>query len=271
MDPKNPGAVDMIVNLGDYWNEEGIRVNKVDILRCNRRIKFNFEKAYNYFGAARKMYDNLNSIYENALDEAEIHKEAAKLVNIELSHKELSKRMGKSSKFFASALTPQGNVNYIDSLIEGYEKIYVIKGPVGIGGGKIFDIIKESARYRGFDVESYYCPMVPDTKIEHLLIPDLKIAFVSSNYYHKLKVDAYEMINLNDYIHWDGICKYKEMINDSQRLMEELINKGIECIQGAKKMHDDLETNYIPNMNFEAVENCRKSIVEKYLLKNDTK
>lgn len=25
VDPKNPGAVDEIINLGDFWDEEGIR------------------------------------------------------------------------------------------------------------------------------------------------------------------------------------------------------------------------------------------------------
>ena len=269
VDPKNPGAVDMIINLGDFWNEEDIRVNKEDILKCNRWVQFNFEKAYNYFGAARKIYDNMNSIYENALDEVEIYKEAARLVNIEFSHKELSKKTGKVKKFFASALTPQGNVNYIDSLIDGFEKIYVIKGPVGINGNKIMSIIKESSKYRGFDIECFYCSMVPDNKIEHIVIPELELAFVSSNYYHKLKVDAQEIINLNDYIHWNGMCKYKEMIKDSERLMEELLDKGVECIQRAKIIHDDLETNYIPNMNFEAVENYRKEIVNKYLLKSE--
>jgi hypothetical protein len=28
VDPKNPGAVDEIINLGDFWDEEGIRKNK---------------------------------------------------------------------------------------------------------------------------------------------------------------------------------------------------------------------------------------------------
>lgn len=267
VDPKNPGAVDMIVNLGDFWNEDGIRENREEVLRNNLEIKFNFEKAYNFFGAAKRMYDNMNSVYEHALEEVEIYKEAARIVNQELSHKEISKKKGRLKKYFASAFTPKGTINYIDSLIKDYEKIYIIKAPVGIGGERILDIIQESARYRGLDVEQYYCPMVPDKKIEHLLIPAVNTAFVTSNHYHKVKTEAFEVININHYICWKCIKAYKGMMEESKRLMEELINLGIGCIKTAKTIHDTLETHYIPNMNFKAVEECRRNLIRDYILK----
>lgn len=269
VDPKNPGAVDMIVNLGDFWNEDGIRENREDVLNSNANIKFNFEKAYNFIGAARKMYDNMNSIYESALDEEEVYKVATSIVNDELSHKELSKKKGKVKKYFASAITPEGPINYVDSLVNGYNKIYVLKGPIGIGGERVLEIVSKSAQYRGFNVESYYCPMVPETKMEHLLIPDLKMAIVSSNSYHKLNVNAYKTINLNDFIDWQSIKDYKNILDDSSRLMDELLQKGIERIQTSKKIHDVLENNYIPNMNFDAVESYRKNLINKYILKNE--
>ena len=39
VDPRNPGAVDEIINLGDFWDEEGIKKNKDFILKCGKDIK----------------------------------------------------------------------------------------------------------------------------------------------------------------------------------------------------------------------------------------
>lgn len=266
MDPKNPGAVDMIINLGDYWDETAIRGNREDVLNCNEEIKFNYKLAYNYIGAAKKIYDNMNAIYESALNEEEIFKIAAGIVNRELIHKELTQNKGKVKKFFASAITPEGPINYIESLISGYKKVYVLHTPIGLGGEKILNIILNSALFRGFNIEAYYCPMEPETKMEHLLVPDLGIAFVTFNFYHKLDISGYKEIDFNDYIDWGKIKGYKDLIDHSCALMDELLQKGVQSIKKSKKTHDLLENNYIPNMNFEAVEAYRKELVNKYIL-----
>lgn len=256
----------MIINLGDYWDEDGIREYREDILNCNDEIKFNFQLAYNYFGAAKKIYDNMNAIYESALHEEEIYKIAAGIVNEELTHKEIAKKKGNVKKFFASAITPEGPINYIDSLIKGYDKVYVINTPIGIGGERILDIVMKSALFRGFNIEAYYCPMEPDTKIEQLLIPDLNTAFVTYNYYHKLDVAGYKEIDLNDYIEWADIKDYKDLIDHSCELMDDLLQKGVQSIKRSKKAHDLLEDSYIPNMNFKAIEAYRKELVNQYIL-----
>lgn len=38
VDPKNPGAVDEILNLGDFWDEGGIREKRDEILAVNKEI-----------------------------------------------------------------------------------------------------------------------------------------------------------------------------------------------------------------------------------------
>ena len=34
-DPITPGAVDKIINLGEFWNEEGLQLNKEEIIDLN--------------------------------------------------------------------------------------------------------------------------------------------------------------------------------------------------------------------------------------------
>jgi hypothetical protein len=54
VDPINPGAVDSIIHLGDYWDEDGIRKNRDALISNNERIKSIFARVYNYLAAAGK-------------------------------------------------------------------------------------------------------------------------------------------------------------------------------------------------------------------------
>jgi hypothetical protein len=259
--------VDSIIHLGDYWDEEGIRRNRDALIRNNERIKSIFSRAYNYLAAAGKMYDNLSSIYDSAIKNEEIYKVSARIIGTELAHKEISPQQGDIKKYFASAITPKGFENYLDTLIDGYKRVYLIKAPVGVSSEKILNLFMESALYRGFSVEAYYCPMKPAVKVEHLLIPELDVAFVTSNQYHTLHEPIHHTdtitINLQDAIRYEDIKFQEEILTDSQNKMEELLAKAISCLSQAKKEHDSLESYYIPNMDFIKIEALRQDLTEK--------
>ena len=267
VDPINPGAVDSIIHLGDFWDEEGIRKNRDALISNNERIKSIFARAYNYLAAAGKMYDNLSSIYESAIKNEEIYKISARIIGTELAHKEISPQQGDTKKYFASAITPNGFENYLKTLINGYKRIYLIKAPVGIGSERMLNLFMESALYRGFEVEGYYCPMKPSTKLEHLLIPELSLAFVTTNKFHTIDEQTLQgdiiTIDLHDVIRYEDIEYQQEILNDSLKKMEELLNKGIGCLSQAKKEHDSLESYYIPNMDFMKIEALRQELTEK--------
>ncbi|QAT43102.1 hypothetical protein EQM06_07550 [Aminipila luticellarii] len=275
VDPINPGAVDQIIHLGDYWNERGIRENKLAVIETNERIKSLFQYAYNYFAAAGKLYDNMAAMYDTAIERAEIYKLTAAVVGNELAHKELCLNPGSVKKYFASAITPMGITNYIKSLINGYKKVYIISNPVGLCATSLLNIFSESVIYRGFDIELYYCPMKPESKIEHLLVPELGIAFISVNKYHDL--EPWEIatdeegkhnpeivhIDMNDMLDRRKLEKLENLIESNCDSMDKLICDGIGYLKRAKQEHDYLESFYIPNMDFKKIDELRDEIIAK--------
>ena len=60
VDPKNPGAVDEILNLGAYWDEEGIRSRREEIIACNEKTAAMFQMVYGYLAAAGKRSEFLS-------------------------------------------------------------------------------------------------------------------------------------------------------------------------------------------------------------------
>jgi len=268
VDPINPGAVDSIIHLGDFWDEEGIRKNRDALISNNERIKSIFSRVYNYLAAAGKMYDNLCSIYESAIKHEELYKISAKIIGDELSHKEISSKQGEIKKYFASAITPNGFEHYLDTLLKGYQKVYLIQAPVGVSSERMLNLFMEGAVYRGFQVEGYYCPMKPATKLEHLLIPELSLAFITSNQYHTIDKPALSAeiipIELENIIRYDSIKYQENILTDSKIKMEELLEKGIVCLSQAKKEHDDLEKYYVPNMDFLKIDALRQELTHKF-------
>ncbi len=274
VDPVSPGAVDSIVHLGDYWDEAGIRKNKLRVLETNEKIRKWFERAYNYLGAADKIYDNITALYGDATESAEIYKIAAEIVGRELAWREISLNPGCIKKYFASAITPDGFKHEIMSIISDLKKVYLISVPFGMSAERILNIVSEGAVYRGFAVEEYYCPLKPETKIEHLIIPELSIGFVTANEYHDIEpwqINAMSdgtyadivMIDMNDLVNAVQIGGHEALLNDCRKYTHDLMNKSVECIKNAKHEHDILESYYIPNMDFKKIDALRDEIIAK--------
>lgn len=267
VDPVNPGAVDSIVHLGEFWNGEALKKCKSHVLESNEKIKRWFEYAYHYLAAAGNLYDALADIYEDALEDGELYKKAAEIIGEEMGHKEIALNPGCIKKQFASAITPAGVQHHLESLIDGYRRIYMITAPVGMSNARLLNLIAESALYRGMDIEAYYCPMKPETKLEHLLVPQIETAFVSLNSYHDLdpwdRPEEVKLIDVNDMMDWSRTEEAGALAADCERRMEELLNEGVRCIIRAKKEHDRLESYYIPNMDFKKIDGLRDEIIGK--------
>ena len=262
--------MDDIIHLGEYWDEKGIRKNRLAVIEKGETISKWYARAYNYLSAAEKLYDNAAAVYSEAVESAEIYKIAAEIVGKELSHKEICLRPGNIKKYFASAITPSGFVNYLPSIAEGCKKIYLISAPFGASAHSILDIFAEGAVYRGFAVEEYFCPLKPDSKMEHLVVPELSLAFITANEYHDVEpwqlpegTESIELLDMDDMANASVIERRKKLLDESQNLCDMMMKKAIECIEEAKKEHDVLESYYIPNMDFKKIDKLRDEIIAK--------
>lgn len=267
VDPVNPGAVDMILNLGEFWDGEILRQYKNHIMQSNRKIKLWFSFAYNNLKGAASVMESVSEIYRNMMLPGELYKEAAGIINREMSHYPVTLAEGKRKKYFAAAITPKGTVNHLMSLLEGYGKIYVLNAPVGFETEKILKIISENAVHRGFSIEEYYCPMMPDMKLEHVMIPEMDTAFVTLNPYHDMELCSRDIeintIEMRDLIDWNRAEIYMETIEFCEKQSSMLIEQTVEFLKKAKFEHDRLESYYVPNMNFQKIEELTAEIIGK--------
>jgi len=266
VDPKHPGCVDEILNLGEYWNEKGIAAHKANIINCTAEISSNYQRAYRYLKAAKFIYDDFAAINTGALDITKANQVAYELVSkIFVNPKKVGS--GKVRKLFASAITPDGAVNFLDSSVWYVGKCHVINGDPGTGKSTIIQKVIDNAVTTGFNVEVYYCPLDPE-KPEHVLIPELDTAVTTSimpHVYKSVKTPPITSVNMNDYLNPATIEKFQEDILYNQETFWELWAKSIACLKKSKQLHDQLETYYVPSMNFQGVQELMEKTLKQVL------
>ncbi|MGQ9556393.1 MAG: PRK06851 family protein [Desulfurispora sp.] len=267
VDPKNPGAVDEIVHLGDYWDEENLRRHKKEILASNREVGRLFRRAYSYLAAAKLFLDEVESYYQDtqALDTGGLDKLCLELVHEIFDGQQRQTEKPRARHLFATAITPQGPVSHLETIVGHLGKRYIISGDDGTGKTTLVARLKDAAMMRGFHVEAYHCALTP-SQVEHLVIPALDVAIINSvePHYYQPKpqdtvIDTMQFVNpvLNEH--------YLAEKTTAREMYRRCMELAVEYIARAKAEHDHMETYYIPAMDFTAIAARRQAILQRIL------
>lgn len=263
IEPKNPGAVDEIINLGMFWYKDSLTKDKENIMLTNKELGRTFSRAYRYLRAAYSIYEDNLLIYNSSMDHGKANVCIAKIINRIFGNINVSGSEGEKRHLFASAITPKGLINYLPSLLTTKEVI-IVNGKPGTGTERLLERIRLTACECGFYTESFYCALNPH-KLEHLIIPDLDISLTTNNSYHKTDYTTNEIIDFDIYLNKSVLDKHLDIITFNQNEFEKLLGRAILTIEQAKKYHDELESYYVSNMNFNELTKCRESTLARLL------
>ncbi|SCI21346.1 PRK06851 family protein [Romboutsia sp. 1001713B170207_170306_H8] len=259
VDPKNPGAVDEIVNLGDYWDSVELEKNKVEIIECGKEISSYFRRCYKYLKAAEPIYYDIEERYTYAMDFGKVNELTESFINYVFKDTINKGVYKKPRHLFGTAITPIGHIDYSDSLLSEAKKIYYLKGEIGCGRTTFLKKVYEKAVEKGMKVEIYHFPLIPE-KIETIWIIDLNIGITVSNLFSDR-----ETIDLTQYLDKSKLDKYEDVIISDKHVFDELINYAISNLKKAKSKHDIIEAYYIDNMDFEGIDKLKDKLIERSL------
>ncbi|MFW5981647.1 MAG: PRK06851 family protein [Halanaerobiaceae bacterium] len=263
-DPKYPGVIDKIINLGDFRNDKALEKNKKDILKLTNEISLKFSQAYSYLGAAYKIYKHWKSYYQNCRDKSKYNDLLTKLSNNNLNHSSLD--IGKERHLFASAITPAGSINHLESLCADIGERIIIKGSPGTGKSDLIEnYCREVAKYNYY-ILYLHCPLEPE-KLDAAIIPELDTALIIGTppHYFEANNTKDRSINLLETCKLDYIKEYNGEILDAEKLYEDMMKRVYYFLRNAKSLHDQLEGYYINSMDFTGINQFRKELVKKIL------
>ncbi len=256
MEPQNPGACDVILSFGDFFNMEQLRKQKEKIMAFNHEVNRLHARACRFLKTARELTRDTCNIYQNSF----LHTAFEKKVSALLQHI-FENRTGKGAEerqIFLSAVTPDGFVHFLEESVTA-SRVICILSEAGDCAPLLLSRIRQEALHRGFYTETFFSPLEPTEKPEHLFLPELDTAVITSNSYHSFS--GTEAWSLED-------C-YRSLDRSELRFNREwtdaILNKAIAVMGEARKAHDALEQCYIPHVDFEQLEILRQTVKEEIL------
>ncbi|MTI59792.1 MAG: hypothetical protein FH762_07345 [Firmicutes bacterium] len=265
IDPVNPGAVEEIINLGEFWDSNFLRTHSEEIIKTNNRIKQKFKQVYNYLKAGGIIFNDWSNYYKEALDINKTNQVFKDIMeDLPCPDSLLIYKPGRH--LFASAITPAGIINYLDNITENIDTRYIISSEPGCGKGGLLKKIADHYSKHNYFVLYLYSPLKPENP-EAVVIPKISRALIASNPLNQpLKNRQNDIkISMLNCLKQDVLKLYQQEINDGKKLFTDIIGKAVTNLKQAKSHHDEIEKYYISAMDFSKTEELRKKLIQQVL------
>lgn len=260
MDPQTPGAIDEIISLSPYWNEKEIRSNKALIMQTNAKRKNLFAKSYCYLNAAKEVYNAFAKSQRSTLNQKSLYNMERSILNNIFAEYKPANTLGRSRHLFGSAITPDGFVDHLHTIIGKTKRVYTIKDAPGASASHLMNMIMTKAIEFGMDIECFHSPISPQI-IEDIIIPKLDLAITVSNDYHKAKIVPTHVFDLKGCFLVNELAQLEADLATDKELIDQLFNRGIAALGEAKEQHNILESYYIPHVRFDELNPLIESVI----------
>lgn len=257
MDPAYPGAYDVIINLGDVWNQDLLMQNKKRIMELSDIIGKCHSMATTCITSAAVLLENNRALAEPYINQDEIR------VSLQQLMKELNDSpAGQEKKRLLSAVSVGETVFFDDTLTSLCPKLYSISDDWGASSGLLLSLLHDFAVSKNVDVITCYCSIRTPDKIDHLLFPSAGFGITTMNSFHSTAS--------KDCIPVDGLmfpidCTILDGMNHNLTMAKQLIETAGKHVARAKQLHDDLEAFYIKAMDFSKVDEVYDKMIREIL------
>jgi hypothetical protein len=256
--PQFPGVVEEEIMMSGI-DADKLNVQRDCILQFAARASAQYERAYRFLSAAASLKSDTYRIALENVDSEAIEKYSAGLSKrIFVPHGE----NGCDIPRFLSGVTAGGVLCYSDIIIKNYSKVFIIEDEYGVGS-LLLTALREKAIAAGHSVISCNCPMFSGINPEHLLIPSLSVAFLTSNRFHRIEGKTCRHINIKRFLDFDAMRLKKARVGFNRRASRELLNQAVILLAEAKADDDIVKSCYIPCVDFEAAKKTVDSLFEK--------
>ncbi len=268
VDPRYPGAVDEIINLGNYWHQKLLHKNRSKIIELTSKVSICFERAYMRLRESKITVSEWESYYREARDNEAVNRNIVALTGDFLSG--LVSNRQKIRHMFSGAITPGGLISKIDSLIESEYSLFAVQGSPGSGVKELFNYAEQTVKLTGVEAEVYHNPFDPEN-IDIIILPESQSVLIDiSSYlfdYASLLpgIKYRRFLDLNQLVNKSVIDTYEQNIVSAWERFTSGIEDAVKFIHQAKGYHDQLESYYIPTMDFDAVETMRQDVSKQLL------
>ena len=155
---------------------------------------------------------------------------------------------------FLSGITPQGPIFYENTVTALADRFVVFHDDTGACSRVLLQILREQALARGYSIITCPCALYSDEKFDAILIPQMRLAFLTSNPYHPCHFAGQHNIHCTRFQDARRLACYRARMRFNFRAADDLLQQAVALMAQAKACHDELETYYHAAVDFAAVE-----------------
>ncbi len=260
MDPDYPGATGEIIALGECWDKQKLRENSKKIIELTDKNKSCHRRSRRFIDSAFSIYGDGEKICRENVDKRRLERYAARISA--RYFKRPSGRIGLEKLRLLDAITPKGYYFLNETADNLCDKKIVFEDDFGVAASTVIGEIRTYALASGFNVIS--SPFIAnEKKIRHVIIPQIGIGFLTKDRFCNPCPENAKYVSLRRFYNSDGLRSNKAKLNFAKKASKELMEEAFSALKSAKEIHDELENIYISAMDFEKVEEIRKSVSDR--------
>ena len=242
VDPVIPGARDSIVNLGEGLDEAAMRPRlpqlracMADHAVCSRRARVCMQSA------AALSRDNA-AILRGALDEARLAQMTRALIHAVLSEDAPPDEAPGARPVITDAITPKGELSFIAE--NAQPRVIRLCHHWAMDVTPVLRAISGAAQSAGYAVEEHLCPTVPGTLL-HLGIPALRTLITTSDL-----LPSEQTFDFSACLPPGALLRQECALEQGRAGIRMHLHRAVSAMAQAKQLHDEMESFYVPNMDF---------------------
>lgn len=255
-----PGVSQALINLGECWDKKLLRQNGEEIRTLMDENGIWHARARRYLSALSSLNTDIVTIGSLALNREKLSSFMGRYLK-----KFLPKSNGTDGKILLkklSAITQNGYMTHLPD--KSVTRIYA--DDKCFAAGDIFlRGIAEAAVNRGYTVIVSLCKLLQNDIYEHVMIPELKLGFFTTNFFNEVEQDNDFRINMERFYDKNLLAAKKQRLSFDRKASLEMKAEAVQSILKAKAVHDDLESYYIRAVDFTKID----SITEKLITEID--
>ena len=258
LDCKFPGAEERVLSFYDTLNDPYLQANRDEILAAARNNAAHLRRAAALFALYCGLQQQARQEAAQALLLPKLTRDAQRLAARTMPARAAAAPGARRHRLL-SAPTPGGVTFFYDTIPALADTLYALHDPYGAAAPRVLQILADHARANGYDAILCHDP-ADQTQLEHLLIPALRLAFVTANSEHPMLFA--DQINLRPARWMDPaqLAPHSAAIRREKQLAAGLLADVCAEETAAKAAHDEIERWYVAATDFAAVDGIRAAL-----------
>lgn len=262
-EPRLPGVVESYVDLGRFYDHSGLLPLRREIQSSTTIYKGHYGRAYRCLTAAAQLMEDDRAALSTPVLDKKLQKRVRGILSRECKPRQRPCVPGAGKERFLGSVSCQGISTCFETVESQCKRVYVLQDSYHLAAPALEELWK-GFRNGGYDGVLCRSPLFPQ-RLEHLLLPELGLAFVTATQQLPYPGRSYRRVRVDAMIDPQLLRLHRSRLRLSKKVTAALLNEAVAALAQAKAEHDKLEKLYNPHVDFAGVHAQAQDILRELL------